>query len=95
MTLTDEEVRHVALLARLGLEDQERAVYREQLASILEHIDHLKELDLSDVPAIAQIIPLEPVLREDVARPSLSPAEALAGAARTERGFFRVQGILD
>lgn len=95
MPLTDDEVRHVALLARLGLSDDERARFREQLSSILDHINQLNELDLSGVPPTAQIIPLEPVLREDIARPSLSVAQALAGAPRTERGYFKVRAILD
>lgn len=95
MTLTEDEVRHVALLARLGLSDDERARFREQLSTILDHINQLNELDLSGVPATAQIIPLEPVLRDDVARPSLTARQALASAPRTERGYFKVRAILD
>lgn len=95
MTLTDDEVRHVALLARLGLSEDERGRLREQLSTILDHINQLNELDLSEVPAIAQIIPLEPVLREDVARASLPVEQALGSAPRTERGYFKVRAILD
>lgn len=95
MPLTDDEVRHVALLARLGLSDTERARFREQLSTILDHINQLNELDLSGVPPTAQIIPLDPVPRDDVARPSLAVDQALAGAPRTEGGYFKVRAILD
>ena len=95
MALTDEQVRHVALLARLGLSDEERARLREQLSTILAHIDQLAELDLDAIPPTAQVIPLEPVLREDVVTPSLTVEQVLANAPRSEDGFIKVKAILE
>ena len=95
MALTDEQVRHVALLARLGLSDEERARLREQLSTILAHIDQLAELDLDAIPPTAQVIPLEPVLREDAVRPSLTVEQVLANAPRSEGGFIKVKAILE
>jgi aspartyl-tRNA(Asn)/glutamyl-tRNA(Gln) amidotransferase subunit C len=95
MALTDEQVEYVATLARLGLSDEERARLREQLSSILGHIDRLRELDTSAIPPTAQVIPLDPVLRDDVARPSLTVEQVLANAPRSENGFIRVNAILD
>ncbi len=95
MALTDEQVEYVATLARLGLSDEERARLREQLSSILGHIDRLRELDTSAIPPTAQVIPLDPVLRDDVARPSLTLEQVLANAPRSENGFIRVNAILD
>ena len=66
MALTNEQVEHVAMLARLGLSDEERERMREQLSSILGHIDQLRAVDTSDVPPTAQVIPLAPVLRKFV-----------------------------
>ena len=93
--LTDEQVQHVAMLARLGLSDAERARLRDQLATILEHIDQLRELDLAAIPPTAQVIPLEPVLRDDEVRPSLTVEQVLANAPRSENGFIKVRAVLE
>lgn len=95
MALTNEQVEHVAMLARLGLNDEERERMREQLSSILEHIDQLRTVDTSNVPPTAQVIPLGPMLREDVVQPSLTVDQVLANAPRTEGGFIKVRAILD
>ncbi len=95
MTLTDEQVKHVALLARLGLSDEERHRLRDQLSSILDHIDQLQAADTSNVPPTAQVIPLAPVLRDDTVAPSLTVEQVLANAPRTEDGFIKVRAILD
>lgn len=95
MALTDEQVAHVAMLARLGLDDAERARLRDQLSSILEYIDQLAELDLATIPPTAQVIPLEPVLRDDEVAPSLTVEQALANAPRRENGFIKVKAVLE
>jgi aspartyl-tRNA(Asn)/glutamyl-tRNA(Gln) amidotransferase subunit C len=95
MALTNEQVEHVAMLARLGLSDDERERLREQLSTILGHIDQLRAVDTSDVPPTAQVIPLAPVLRDDVVQPSLPVEQVLANAPRTEGGFIKVRAILD
>ncbi len=95
MALTNEQVEQVAMLARLGLSDEERERMREQLSSILAHIDQLRDVDTSNVPPTAQVIPLAPTLREDVVQPSLTIDQVLANAPRTEGGFIKVRAILD
>jgi aspartyl-tRNA(Asn)/glutamyl-tRNA(Gln) amidotransferase subunit C len=95
MALTNEQVEHVALLARLGLSDAERERLREQLSSILDHIDQLRSVDTSNVAPTGQVIPLDPILREDVVEPSLTNEQALANAPRSENGYIRVRAILD
>lgn len=95
MALTNEQVDHIAALARLGLTDEERARMREQLSSILEQIDRLRELDTSAVPPTAQVIPLEPLLRDDLVQPSLPIEQVLANVPRSEGGFIKVNAILE
>lgn len=95
MALTNEQVEHVAMLARLGLSDEERERMREQLSTILAHIDQLRAVDTSNVPPTAQVIPLAPLLREDVVQPSLTVDQVLANAPRVEGGFIKVRAILD
>lgn len=93
MPLSKDEVRHVALLARLGLEPGDEDFYAEQLSGILGHIDRLQQLDTEDIPPTAQVVEIASRLRDDEPRPSLSQAEALANAPATVDGFFRVPSI--
>ena len=90
MSLTLEDVDHVAALARLALSDEERERMRDQLASILEQIAAIDELDTEAIAPTAQVNQLINVMRDDVARPSLSQADALANAPRVRDGFFEV-----
>lgn len=93
MTLSREQVRHVATLARLGLEEGEEDFYAAQLSGILGHIDRLSQLDTEDIPPTAQVVELENPLRDDVPEPGLSQAEALANAPAAADGYFVVKAI--
>src|SRR5689334_5591772 len=93
MPLTPEEVRHVALLARLGLEPGDEESYAERLSGILQHIDRLQELNTDDIPPTAQVVEVAATLREDEPRPCLTQEEALANAPAAVDGFFRVPSI--
>lgn len=95
MTLTPEEVDHVALLARLGLTAAERERMRDQLSSILEHISLLNELDTGAIPPTAQVITLQNVMRGDEERPSLPRGAVLGNAPAREDGMFKVNAVLE
>jgi aspartyl-tRNA(Asn)/glutamyl-tRNA(Gln) amidotransferase subunit C len=93
MPLSRDEVRHVAMLARIGLEPGDVEFYAEQLSGILAHIDRLKELDTDAIPPTAQVVEVANTLRDDVPRPGLSQEDALANAPAAVDGFFRVPAI--
>jgi len=93
MPLSRDQVRHVALLARLGLEPGDEEFYAEQLSGILGHIDRLQELDTAVIPPTAQVVEIAGRLRDDEPRPSLTQEEALANAPAAVDGFFRVPAI--
>ena len=65
MKLTKEEVEHIAYLARLGLTEEEKGKFTQQLSSILDYVEQLKEVDTSGVEPTAQVTGLENVLRDD------------------------------
>ncbi len=94
MTLTREEVEHVAWLARLQLSEEEIEAFREQLSAILEYARMLEEIDLSEVPPTATVLPMRNVMREDEVRPSLPQDVVLANAPDAEDGYFRVRAVL-
>ena len=90
MAITDEQVLHVARLARLALRADELERFREQLNAILEAVGTVSELDLADVEPTSHPLDLVNVLDEDVARPSLTIEEALANAPDADGSFFGV-----
>ena len=79
----DEEVRHVASLARVDLEEAEVERFAAQFADILEYFEALEEVP--DVDADAE---LANVMRPDEAREGLTQEEALRNAPETEDGYF-------
>lgn len=94
VALSQDDVRHVATLARLALGDEETAQFGRQLSRILDYIQTLNELDTSQVEPTAHVVPLANVWRDDVVEPS-SGREAVLGNApdRTDE-FFRVPKII-
>ena len=95
MTLSREQVRHVALLARLGLKEGEEDFYAEQLSRILVHIDRLNEVDTESIPPTAQVVEMRNVMRDDEPRPCLPQEVAVANAPEAKDGFFVVKAIQD
>lgn len=94
MALTIADVEHVAALARLGLNDEEKARMRDQLSSILGHIEALSELDTAAIPPTAQVVSLTNVLRDDAVQASLPREAVLRNAPRATDGFFEVDAVL-
>jgi aspartyl-tRNA(Asn)/glutamyl-tRNA(Gln) amidotransferase subunit C len=94
MSLSTADVEHVARLARLGLTAEETERMREQLSSILGHIEVLQQLDTEQIPPTAQVNSLTNVLRDDAVRPSLGQDEALANAPLRRNGFIEVRAVL-
>src|SRR5512142_1945817 len=89
------DVEHVAALARLGLTDAEIERMVSQLNHILEAIGALAEVDTSMVGPTAQVIPLENVMRDDVASDGLRRDAALANAPLREGAQLRVPVVLE
>jgi len=95
MTLTLKDVEHIADLARLSLTAEEKERFCEQLSAILEYAASLQQVDTSDVPPTATVLPLRNVMRDDEIQPSLPPEDVLANAPQAAEGCFRVQPILE
>jgi aspartyl-tRNA(Asn)/glutamyl-tRNA(Gln) amidotransferase subunit C len=88
------EVRRIADLAQLELDESEVAALARELQSILDHFAALDELDTSDVDPAPTHPPTAAGSRDDAVRPGLSAAEALAGAPQADEGHFRVPRVL-
>ncbi len=96
MPISEDDVRHVATLARLALTDEQVTVLAGELASILGHIDELRGLDLAGVEPTAHPSDVVNSARADVVRPGLSREDALRNAPEAQDGAFvipRVVGV--
>lgn len=94
MAISEEQVRHVAVLARLGLSDDEVSQLTDELGSILGHVEKIGELDLDTVEPMAHAVAVTNVTRPDERRPGLSQEEALLNAPDSEGGAFRIPRIV-
>jgi aspartyl-tRNA(Asn)/glutamyl-tRNA(Gln) amidotransferase subunit C len=93
--IDETQVRKVAKLARLDLNDSEVEQFSGELSSIIEYIEKLNELDVEGVEPLAHCLPIHNVFRDDVAQPSLDNASALANAPDKHDGYFKVPKVLD
>ncbi len=88
--ISEDDVRYVANLARLLLEEDESRRIAGELGAILSHIDKMSELDISGVPPTAHVLDLVNVMRADRPQASLSRAEVLRNAPAVSDECFRV-----
>ena len=95
MSISREDVQHIAELAKLRLTEAEEARYQEQLSAILDYAARLNALDTSAISPTATVLPLRSVMRDDVARPSPSADEILANAPARVDHAFEVRAVLD
>jgi aspartyl-tRNA(Asn)/glutamyl-tRNA(Gln) amidotransferase subunit C len=95
MPITREEVRRIALLARLELTESEETEMTGQLDHILEHFQRLNDLDTGAVEPTAHVTPMDTPFRPDVVANQPSTEELLANAPARDGNFFRVPKIID
>ncbi len=94
-SLTSDDVRKVAVLARLRLTDAQIEKLTPKLAEVLNYVATLSEVDTDGVEPMAHAIELSNVLREDGVRPGLTREQALANAPKTDGRYFLVPPILE
>lgn len=93
--LSIEEVQHIADLARIGISDEEKKRFQEDLGSILDYIDKLQKVDVSGVESGSQISGLENATREDEDGSSeQDPKSLMDMAPETKGGYVKVGKVL-
>jgi len=93
--LSEEEVKHVAKLAKLELTPSEVKKFQEQLSEVLAYMEILKEVKTEKTEPTSQVTSLENIFREDKAKTSLSQKEVLSGTKQNYQGFFKIKRILN
>ncbi len=94
MKISAKEVQHVAKLARLEIDPAAVDKLANQLATILDYVDKLGEVDTVDVPPTSHAIALTNAFREDVVQPHLPQDQALENAPSREEGSFVVPKVI-
>jgi aspartyl-tRNA(Asn)/glutamyl-tRNA(Gln) amidotransferase subunit C len=94
MKITHDEVRYVADLARLDLDETAVGRFAGQIGEILQYIDKLNEVDTQGVDSTSHAIFLTNAFREDELLDPLDPDRALANAPEQEDGCFVVPKII-
>ena len=95
MSLTREQVRKVALLARLELTPEEEEKFTVQLSGILDYCEQLNELDVSDVPPTTRAIDVSNITRQDAMQPYPNREAILDSAPDRDGEFFKVPKIIN
>jgi len=95
MAITRDDVRHIALLARLPLSADEEAAFTEQLDHILAHFKRLDNLDTTAVEPTAHIAPMATPFRDDAVVNTPDPDTWLANSPARDGRFFKVPKIIE
>jgi aspartyl-tRNA(Asn)/glutamyl-tRNA(Gln) amidotransferase subunit C len=95
MKISKQEVNHVAQLARLELDPEAVEKMAEQIGTILDYINSLKQVDTEGVPPTSHAIALSNAFREDRLGEHLTPERSLANAPEAEEGAFIVPKVIE
>ena len=93
--ITSNEVRHLSVLARVGMTDDEINLMRDQLSHILDNIDILNQVDTEGVEPTGHSVDVNTVMREDEPTPSLPVEDVMANAPDREEDHIRVRAVLE
>ena len=89
------DIEKVARLARLGLSEEEKETFGNQLDQILTYMAQLNRLETTGIEPTSHAIPIDNVFREDEPRPSYPQEEVLGIAPEEESGHFKVPRIIE
>ena len=95
MSSMDLDVQYVAELARIKLTPEEIKTFQSQLGHVLEHVEKLNAVDVSQVEPMAHSFQIYNVFREDKPREGLDREIALSNAPRQTQGLFIVTKVVE
>lgn len=95
MSVTNDDVRYVADLARLQFSEEETEQLAGEMSKILDYMETLEEVDTSDTEPLEHVIELEYRFRDDTAEEPLSHEKALKNAPNADTDYFRVPRVIE
>ena len=95
MSISNNDVQHVAKLARLNLTTEEEQMLTGQLNAILKYAEKLNELDTTNIEPTTHVLHVSNVMREDETKESLSIEQVMHNAPEEEDGQFKVPAVME
>lgn len=95
MTIDIETVKRVANLARIHVTDEELEPFSTELSTILEFMQQLNEVDISNIEPLTSVTPMELNLRDDIVTDGKKPHEILMNSVKQKEGFFAVPKMIE
>lgn len=95
MSVSVEEVKYIASLARLRVGEEEEERLAKQMSEILDYVEKLNELDTTAVPAMSHVLDLYNVSRGDAVEQRITREEALKNAPDADSQYFRAPKVID
>ena len=95
MAISEEQVKHVAKLAKLSFSDDELHEFTSQLGKIIDMVETLEEVDTEGVPFTSNVAATINVMREDIAAEGWNRQELMRNVPESEDGFIKVPAIID
>jgi aspartyl-tRNA(Asn)/glutamyl-tRNA(Gln) amidotransferase subunit C len=92
--LTKEEVKKIAVLAKIGLSENEAEALQKDLSAVLDYVDELKAVNVDGLEEISQVTGLVNVQRLDVVVDHGNRQEIFSQAPEMKDGYFKVKAIL-
>jgi aspartyl-tRNA(Asn)/glutamyl-tRNA(Gln) amidotransferase subunit C len=92
---SDLDVAYVARLARIDLTEDEAKIFQKQLDDVLQYVEKLRQLDVTDVDADAKALQLFNVFRDDAPHDWFTAQQALSNAPRQATGLFIVPKVVE
>ncbi|MFY4776966.1 Asp-tRNA(Asn)/Glu-tRNA(Gln) amidotransferase subunit GatC [Metabacillus sp. RGM 3146] len=93
--ISNEQVKHVAHLARLAITEDEAQMFTKQLDAIIGFAEQLNELDTENVEPTSHVLDMKNVMRDDVPAKGLPVEDVLKNAPDKKDGYVRVPTILE
>lgn len=94
MNISAKEVEKVAFTARLEIEGKDLENFVQEISTVLNYTQKLKELDTTDIEPTIHVLQYGNVLRKDIVKKSLSQEEILANAPAKEKGGYLVPRVM-
>lgn len=95
MAISEEDVKHVAKLAKLEIGDGDIEHFTEQMGDIIEMVELLEELETENVPVMTHGLRTYNVMREDTAIPGTDRTELFKNVKEEQDGLIKVPAIMD
>ena len=95
MAIDIDTVKRVANLARIHVTEEELEPFSMELSTILEFMEQLNAVDVSDVEPLTSVTPMDLNLRDDIVTDGKKPHQILMNSAKQKEGFFAVPKVIE